>query len=183
MRVYVDTGTFIDYLSGRALIGSGLRSAGRRGRSLEQVLRDTEQALDRAAGLHEVATSVLTYYEVEEALYKSLSTTSVGIAHADAYRVAAARSIVTQTVIAVQFFNINVLELTSETVDAQLRIVELQTRGIRAADALHIGTASRWNADVVLSTDEAILRLDNVHPNEAGTSMRCYDSDAALKVL
>jgi len=183
MRVYVDTGIFIDYLSGRGLTGTGLRSVGRRGRSLEQVLGDAEQALERTARRHEGATSAFTYYEVEEALYKSLAVSTAGVAHADAYRVAAARSVVPQTVIAIQFFNIKVLELTSETVDAQLRIIELQTRGIRAADALHIATASRWNADVVLTTDEVILRVDNVLRNEAGKLMRCYDSDDALSVL
>lgn len=183
MRVYVDTGVFIDYLSGRGLTASGLRSAGRRGRSLEQVLNDAEQALQRIARRHKGATSALTYYEVEEALYKSLVAGTAGVAHADLYRVAAARSIVPQTVIAVQFFSIEVLELTAETVNTQLRIPELQTRGIRAADALHMASASRWNAGAIITADEEILRLDNLLRNDAGELMRCFDSDGALRVL
>jgi predicted nucleic acid-binding protein len=183
MRVYVDTGVFIDYLSSRALAGTGLRSAGRRRRSLNEVLDDAERVLERIARRHVAATSALTYYEVEEALYKSLAAGTAHVAHADVYRVAAARSIVPQTAIAIQFFNVDVLELTAETVDAQLRIVELQTRGIRAADALHLATAARWSADLVLTTDEAVLRLDGVLRNDAGVQMQCCDTDDALDLL
>lgn len=183
MRVYVDTGIFIDYLSHRGFAGSSLRAAGRRGRPLEQVLRDAERTLDRVARRHDGATSALTYYEVEEALYKTLVITTARVAQAEAYRVAAARSIVPQTIIAVAYFNIQVLDLTADTVDAQLRSVELQTHGIRAADALHLATASRWNADIFLTTDQTILKLDNALLNNAGKPIRCYDSDGALSVL
>jgi hypothetical protein len=72
MRVYVDTGLFIDYLSGRGPAATSLRSVGRRGRSLEQVLSDAERVLESIARRHEGGTSVLTYYEAEEAPYKSL---------------------------------------------------------------------------------------------------------------
>jgi predicted nucleic acid-binding protein len=183
MRVYVDTSIFIDYLSIRGLAGTGLRSAGRRGRTLDQVLRDAEQVLERIAHQHAAATSALSYYEVEEALYKSLAAGTAGVAHADLYRVAAARSIVPQTVVAIRFFNIEVLELTSETVDAQLRTPELQTRAVRAADALHVATAARWNADVIVTADEDLLRLDEVLRNDAGGLMKCCDSDVALGLL
>jgi predicted nucleic acid-binding protein len=125
----------------------------------------------------------LTYYEVEEALYKALAASTTGVAGGNAYRVAAARSIVPQTLIAIEFCGIEVLDLTSETIAAQLRMFELQTRGIRAADALHIATASEWNAEIVLSTDEAILGLDNVVSNSSGQLIRCCDTDEALKVL
>jgi predicted nucleic acid-binding protein len=150
---------------------------------LEQVLGDAERVLERIARQHQCATSALTYYEVEEALYKSLTASTAGVAHADLYRVAAARSIVPQTIVAVQFFNIEVLDLTAETVQAQLRTVELQTHGIRAADALHIATAAQWNADVILTTDAAVLRIDNVLRNGVGKIIRCYDSDDALNIL
>jgi hypothetical protein len=127
MRVYIDTGLFIDYLSARTVVATRLRSTGRRDRTRDQVLSDAERVLTRVERRHEGATSALTYYEVEEALYKSLRAGTTGVSNVDVYRVNAARSIVPQTVIAVTFFNIEVLELTPEIVDAQLRIVELQT--------------------------------------------------------
>jgi predicted nucleic acid-binding protein len=106
------------------------------------VFSDAEQVLGSIVR-HEGATSALTYYEVEEALYKTIAASTRGVANAEADRVSAARSIVPQTAIAIQFFNIEVLDLTSETVDAQLRTLELQTHGIRAADALHLASAVR----------------------------------------
>lgn len=183
MRVYIDTGLFIDYLSRRGLVAAHLRSQGRRGRSLEQVFDDAEKVLSRIAARHEGATSALTFYEVEEATYKSLVSATRGTAHADVYRIAAARATVAQTRIASEFFNMTVLDLTAATVDAQLRSLELQTQGIRAADALHVATALRWDANLILSTDDSILALDNLVRNEAGELMRCYDSHDALRAL
>jgi len=137
----------------------------------------------RIVGRHEGATSALTLYEVEEATYKDLATSKKGMAHADVYRIAAARATVAQTRITTEYFNIEVLDLTSATVDAQLRTLELQLQGIRAADALHVATVSRWQANLILSTDDSILALDDLLRNEAGDRMRCYDSHEALRVL
>jgi hypothetical protein len=41
----------------------------------------------------------------------------------------------------VELFNISVLDLTSGTIRLQLQQLELQTRGVRAADALHVASA------------------------------------------
>jgi len=57
----------------------------------------------------------------------------------------------------VDLFNISVLDLTSETVRLQLQQLDLQTRGIRAADALHAASAIAFDADVLISADEALL--------------------------
>ncbi len=70
MRVYVDTGTLIDYLAQATSAASILRPARRRGRSATKLFEDARDAPDRVASAHQGATSALTFYEVEEALYK-----------------------------------------------------------------------------------------------------------------
>ena len=77
----------------------------------------------------------------------------------------AARSITTQVQIVVELFNISVLDLTSGTVRLQLQQLDLQTRGIRAADALHAASAIAFDADLLVSADDALLSLDGVLMN------------------
>jgi hypothetical protein len=124
VRVYFDTGIFIDYLSTRGAANALLRSAKRRGRTPEDIAADAE-CLGR---MHSGATSCLTYYEVEEALYHMLAQSAKGVSWADTFLIPAARSITTQVQIVVELFNISVLDLTSESVRLQLRQFDLQTR-------------------------------------------------------
>lgn len=183
MKVYIDTGVFIDYLSSQAIAGSSLRSVERRGRTPQKLFADAEDVLKRVASSHTGATSTLTYYEVEEALFKQLTSVATGIANASTIRVLAARSIVPQTITAVRFFNIDVLDLTAKTVEAQLSNVELYIRGIRAADALHIASAINFDAEVVISVDEDVLKLDGALKNRSGVQIKICDTDVALTIL
>ncbi|HUS05111.1 MAG TPA: PIN domain-containing protein [Bryobacteraceae bacterium] len=125
----------------------------------------------------------MTYYEVEEALYGLLAQSVKGISRADTLVIPAARSITTQVQFVVELFNISVLDLTPGTVRLQLQQLDLQTRGIRAADALHAATAIASNADLLVSADEALLNLDGVLVNTQGRRIICRDTDLALKVL
>lgn len=102
MKVYIDTGVFIDYLSSQAIAGSSLRSVDRRGRTPQKLFEDAENVLKIVASSHTGATSSLTYYEVEEALFKQL-TSVASMTNASTIRVLAARSIVPQTITAVRF--------------------------------------------------------------------------------
>lgn len=183
MNIYIDTGVFIDYLSSQAIAGSSLRSTERRGRNPQRLLKDAENVLEMIANSHMGATSSLTYYEVEEALFKQLTAVATGIVNASTIRVLAARSIVPQTLTAVRFFNINVLDLTATTVEAQLNNMELFVRGIRAADALHIASAINFDAEVFISVDEDLLKLDGVISNKSGTPIKFCDTDVALTIL
>jgi predicted nucleic acid-binding protein len=183
VKIYFDTGPIIDYLVPRGLIGSGLRSAGRRGRLLTAIFADADRLLDCVFRKHHGATSALTYYEVEEALYKQLRSATKGVANAGELIVPAARAIVYQTDAVLNRFNISVLDLNISTVRAQLGEIELQKRGVRAADALHIATAISFGADVVVTSDDGMLDLDNVLKSVAGTLIRCMDTDAALAIL
>lgn len=183
MKVYIDTGVFIDYLSAQAIAGSSLRSTDRRGRTPQKLFEDAENVLKKVAASYTAATSSLTYYEVEEALFKQLTSVATGMANASTIRVLAARSIVPQTITAVRFFSIDVLDLTSTTVEEQLRNVELYIRGVRAADALHVASAINFDAEILVSVDEDMLKLDGVITNKSGVPIKFCDTDIALTIF
>jgi predicted nucleic acid-binding protein len=180
MRVYFDTEVFIDYLSGRGNPAALLRTADRRGRAPAVIAADAELLLEKVGRAHGGATSCLTYYEAEEALYRPLKESAKGVSHADTMLIPVVRSITFQLLMVVEGFNISVLDLTSGTFHLQLRQLELQTRGIRAADALHAASAIEFDADLLVSTDDALLQLDGVLTNLRGANILCRDTDAAL---
>ena len=183
MRVYFDTGVFIDYLSARGSANALLRSSERRGRTPGLIAADAERLFETVRKTHAGATSCLTYYEVEEALYRQLAQSAKGISRADTLLIPAARSITTQVQMVVELFSISVLDLTSATVRLQLQQLDLQTRGIRAADALHAATAIAFDADLLVSTDDALLGLDGILVNVDGRKIMCRDTDVALRLL
>jgi predicted nucleic acid-binding protein len=183
VRVYLDTGVFIDYLSTRGNTNSLLRSSERRGRSPAEIAADAERLFEKVNRGHIGATSCLTYYEVEEALYGLLARSAKGVSQADAILIPAARSITTQVQIVVELFNIAVLDLTSDTVRLQLQQLDLQTRGIRAADALHAATAIAFDVDLLVSTDDALVQLDGILTNARGRKIICRDTDLSLQLL
>lgn len=183
MRIYFDTGVFIDYLSTRGNTNAILRSSGRRGRTPANVAVDAERLFERVSRAHTGATSCLTYYEVEEALYRLLAQSSKGVSNAGTLLIPAARSITTQVQMVIELFNISVLDLTSGTVRLQLQQLDLQTRGIRAADSLHAATAIAFDADLIVSTDDALLQLDGVLTNIGGSKIACRDTDVSLQLL
>jgi predicted nucleic acid-binding protein len=183
VRVYFDTGVFIDYLGTRGNANAILRSSERRGRSPESMAADAERLFERVSRAHTGATSCLTYYEVEEALYRLLTQSAKGVSNAGTLLIPAARSITTQVQIVIELFNISVLDLTSGTVRLQLQQLDLQTRGIRAADSLHAATAIAFDADLIVSTDEALLQLDGIFTNARGSKIICQDTDLSLQLL
>ena len=88
-----------------------------------------------------------------------------------------------QVQIVAELFNISVLDLTAGTVRLQLQQLALQTRGIRAADALHVASAIAFDADLLVSTDDALLQLDGVILNSRGHQIVCRDTDLAFQFL
>jgi hypothetical protein len=172
---------FIDYLSVRG--NRILRTTDRRGRSPAVIAADAERLFERVERVHAAATSCLTYYEAEEALYKPLKESVKGISHADTMLIPLVRSITVQLQIVVERFKVSVLDLTAGTIRLQLQQHALQTRGIRAADALHAATAIEFDADLLVSTDDALLQLDATLADGRGASILCRDTDAALHLL
>jgi predicted nucleic acid-binding protein len=183
MKVYVDTGIFIDYLSKQALGGASLRSEPRRGRDPQKLYQDASDLLKCIADRHQGATSCLTFYEVEEALHKQWEAEARGVVNASSLRVLAARSIMPQAAMVIRFFELTVLDLTAGIVAQQLNHTALHIAGVRAADALHVMSASAFGADVIVSADDDVLQLDQKVTNSAGINMRCVDSDGALLIL
>ncbi|MBY3154463.1 PIN domain-containing protein [Rhizobium laguerreae] len=185
MIFYLDTGLFIDYLTPRGHRNSGLRTADRRGRTVDDIFKDSEQLLEHILkkSIHQAVTSALTYYEVEEALFKQLSMATKGISHASIVLVPMARSIVAQMNATVRYYGIGITDLTAATIEAQGRERELDIRGIRAADSLHVVTAMSIGAEVLVSSDDAVLSLDAVLTNAQGRRLRCVDSDIALTLI
>lgn len=180
MLVYLDTGIFIDFLHPR--MNSRLRTAGRRGRTLAEILSDADQVFNAVLHKHQTATSCLTYYEVEEAIYRELSSSTKGVSHANKLIIPAARALMTQTQMVIKTFGITALELTPQIVQLQLQTLELQIHGVRAADALHVASAMHFGAELIISADDEILQLDRVLATSRG-EIRCLDTDAALKIL
>lgn len=67
--------------------------------------------------------------------------------------------------------------------EAQLSNVELYIRGIRAADALHVTSAINFDAEVLISVDEDVLKLDSIIVNKSGVPIKFCDTDVALTIL
>jgi len=97
--------------------------------------------------------------------------------------VPAARFLVAQTLGTADSFNIKLSNLTRAVFVAQSSNLELQDRGIRAADALHVTTALSEGAELLITTDSNLIRLDSVFQNSAGATLRCADTDQALALL
>lgn len=183
MKVYVDSGVFIDFLIGRGHTGPYLRSADRRGRAPARLKGDAEACLSAISERHFGLTSSLTCYEVEEALYRELRRLAAGVPNANRFLIPAARAVTTQTLITIELFRIAMVDLTSTVVIAQCGNLELQRRGIRAADALHITTALAEGAQVFVTTDADLITLDHVFEHASGERLRCVDTDQAISLL
>lgn len=182
-KIYVDTGIFLDYLSKRSLGGAPLRAFPRRSRNIEKLAEDATAVLKKIADSHTGATSCLTYYEAEEALHKVWESQAKGAANASNYRILAARSIVQQVAMAVEFYCLQTLDLTAHIVSQQLNEPILHIRGVRAADTLHVCTAINFGAEMIITSDDDMLQLDNLVQNNKGMLIRCVDSDLALSFL
>jgi len=181
VKAYLDSGVFIDFLVGRSHAGPFLRSSARRGREPSQLGKDAEACLERLSLGHVILTSSLTCYEVEEAFYRELKRSAI-VAQGDRFLIPAARALITQTLTIIDLFGIEVVDLTSAIVTAQCQNIELQKRGIRAADSLHVTTAVLAGADLLITADDDLLRLDRVF-STAGGVLRCVDSDDALSLI
>ncbi len=183
MRVYLDTGVFIDYFINRSHAGHYLRKGSRRGRSPKNLHKDVVSCLSRISRKHEGFTSCLALYELEHALVTELKRVYRGSSHLTPFIISSARSAVVQGMTVAQIYNIKLLEVSEKIVLKQLQEVALQLRGIMAADSLHIVTAVQADADIIISTDTHIHKLDNFFQNRRGAQIRCVDTDVALTLL
>lgn len=183
MKAYLDTGVFIDYLIYRGHAGSFLREKGRRNRTKQQLSTDVTECLNKVQNSHEGFTSSLTLYEAEEALYLKLLKSSKGIEDRQRYIVSSSRSLIIQILAIMYQYNLQLLNLTEDIIKIQALNLELQIRGVRAADSLHMATAITNNADIIISTDKHLLNLNEIFENQNGTLIKCQDTYEAKNYL
>lgn len=158
MKIYIDTGIFIDYLAPRGHLGAFLRQGGRRGRTVQQLVQDATDCFHKLNS-HEVMTSNLTLYEIERALYEELGRQSSGVPDRHRYQVISARAAGLQVLSMVEFQAIQMIPLDKSIFERALGILELQKRAVQAADTLHFTTAIVNNVEVIISSDKHILDL------------------------
>lgn len=182
MKAYIDTGILVDYLAqGEYRM---LREASRNGRNPEQLYKDAHELMSLIGNSpFEGMISALTFYEVEEALYKAVSAFIKGVENAEKIRLEACRPILAQALAVVRLFDLKVLGLHEDAVIAVSKLPLLAEKGIRVADALHVMTAANQDVEVIVSADRDILKLDGLVGNRSKTKMRCLDSDAGLTFL
>jgi predicted nucleic acid-binding protein len=184
VKAYLDSGVFIDFLTSRGQAFAYLRSTKRRGREPERLRTDAEACLTAIRDRHIGATSAITCWELEEAMYRELVRRSVpGEPIAKHLIIRVARDLVTHTLLTLDLFGMEWIDLTRRIIDAHCSNLLLQHRGIRAADALHVTTALAEGAELLITTDANLIRLDNVFENSDGASLRCVDTDHALSLL
>lgn len=183
MRVYLDTGVFIDYFINRSHAGHYLRTGRRRGRTPKRLQKDVESCLSRISRKHKGFTSSLTLYELEHALFTAMKDAYKGSSHSIPLLLSSARAAVVQGMTAAQIYKISLVDVSETIILKQVREVALQFHGIMAADSLHIITAIETDADVVISTDTHMHKLDKVFHNNRGLQIRCVDTDVALTLL
>ena len=183
MRVYLDTGVFVDYLIYRGHAGYFLRKRGRRNRTIQQLHQDVSECLDKIGRAHNGLTSSLTLYEAEEALFSKLMKSSRGIKNRKKYVIMSSRSLSLQILAMKSHFNLQILDLSENVIEKQVRETGLQIRGIRAGDSLHIATAILNNADIIITTDRHLLNLHMVFQNQSGTYIQCLDTNVAKNLL
>jgi predicted nucleic acid-binding protein len=183
VKTYLDTGVFVDYLIYRGHAEFFLRTRGRRNRTVQQLSEDVSKCLNKIANKHEGFTSSLTLYEVEESLYSKLLKSSKGIEDRRRYIIISSRSLIIQMIAIMYYYNLQMLNLSEDIIRRQVQEIELQIRGIRAADSLHMATAILNNAEILITTDRHLLGLNNVFQNQNGIEIQCLDTNDAKRLL
>jgi predicted nucleic acid-binding protein len=182
VRVYLDTGPFIDYLSSRSPLALPLRAGGRKDRDRARLSNDAEECLKRLR-FHEALTSAFTVHEAERTLFDDLNRGSKGVSDKYRYLVMSARNLSAQVLTAANYFGITVAALRETELRELIAGRDIESRSIRPADSLHIATARRRNVDLIVTGDGDLLSCDRVFQNRSGTLMRCVDTDEALSLL
>jgi predicted nucleic acid-binding protein len=116
-------------------------------------------------------------------MYRQLKSSATGVPNAAKYVIPSARSAITQTLMTIDIFDVEIVGLTRDIVLAQCQDIALQMKGVRAADALHVTTARLHDSDILVSSDSGILDLDGQLKTASGKTLRCIDTDAAIALL
>jgi len=183
MKVYLDTGVFVDYLIFRGHAGYFLRKKGRRNRTIQELTNDALDCFNKIKSSHEGLTSSLTLYEIEESMYQELNKSSKGITDKKRFVISSSRCLIIQIMVIVDLYNLRILDLTNDIIMRSVQEIDFQLKGIRAADSLHILTAIKNNANLIISTDDHLIKLNEVFKNQSGKKIKCMDTDDAKRYL
>lgn len=183
MRVYLDTGVFVDYFVYHAHYGKLLRRKGRRNRTIQQLHQDVSECFNKIRTNHDGVTSCLTAYEAEDALFTETINSLKGVRDKRKMAVMSSCGITSQVMLVKQFFNLRMVDLTEREFVEKNKQIDLQFKGIEAGDSLHIATAILTDADLIISTDRHLLALNNTLKNSAGTTIQCLDTNDAKQIL
>jgi hypothetical protein len=183
VKVYLDTGVFVDYLSYPSYLVLPLRKKGRRNRSIQQLQQDVNDCLSKISKKHEGFTSCLALYEAEEALFARLLKAAKGAPHGRNFAISSSRPLITQILTVKKLFNLRILDLTETTFQDEIKNINLQIEGIRAGDSLHMVTAILNDADMVITTDKHLIGLKNKFLNSKNSPITCYDTNQAKQFL
>lgn len=175
MKVYFDTGFFIDYFSSRTMPAILMRTQGRRGRTIHQIQQHAQNIMYNISK-HELFTSIISIEEYAILSYEHLNQTIKGTYNKKSF----IRNIIKTE--STKLFNLCIIN--------NIRLIPLDNTIINDAitnegydkldfhDAIHIKTARDAKSDIIISTDLHLLSHNNIFDG-----IRILDTDEALKLL
>lgn len=117
-------------------------------------------------------------------MYQELTRLSKGLSDRQRYLITSARSLTMQMLSLLYYHNnIQAVALTQEIIEKTVAEILLQNRAIQAADSIHVITAIMYNSQIIISSDNHILELNELFENADGTKIQCLDTNKALAVL
>jgi predicted nucleic acid-binding protein len=181
--VYCDTGFFFDYMSNTIPAGGVLRTTPRRKRDVSILHSDAAECLEKIDKSHQGITSCHTLYEVEGAMYANLRIRASGVPNAAKMLILSARPVISQVLVVMDLFRIEVKDLTRDLLRAAATDGVFLNDGVKLGDTLHMTIAIHHDADIIMSSDKDILSYDKKLLNTRGTPIRCLDTDGAKLIL
>lgn len=183
MKAYIDTGIFIDYLGPRGHAGMFLRTGDRRGRDNETLGEDARRCFENhVRNRNKLVTSALTLYEAEHTLFNEMRrvTKDSSIPNKRKYQIQSARVITLQILMVIDQYYIETVPYTIDSIKHALSNIDIQTLGFHSADSIHVSTAISSDVDIIVSSDDHILDLNNSIKSTSGKCIRCIDTDAQI---
>lgn len=182
MIIYLDTGIFFDYLIERSHSESILRKNGRSKRDNEQLRNDVEECFKKFSG-HTIITSCITFYETEDAMLKQLKNGEDNIDNRSKLILMSARTVLDQVSLVANMYNIRCIELTSDIFTGIVNNAVLKSNGVKLGDSIHAITAVNEKAELIITGDNHMKKLNEKLINSDGKRIRCLDTDEAKLVL
>jgi predicted nucleic acid-binding protein len=175
MIIYLDTGFFIDYFSRRSMVATNFRTKSRRGRSVDQIQKDSESVMKKLRS-QEAITSVITALEYNENTFDVLKKHSFGLKDITIDNMMRTKS---ETAVFYKQCEKNKIRLTpldNQILTAALRNPDYDE--LKTNDAIHVQTARSNKAAIIISTDGDLLKWDRKFDG-----IMIVDTDDALKLF